>query len=176
MLFRSPRVVYSQQWYALTSDIPNVSHLAKLLGNMGKSTARILRMVITSMWPRYGVNAGICFLILWSIAFLSLELLFSAFSGDKDIDDVGDDGCGSWGRAGCRRSKSVGKRRIPLGIKGILAKTVMESRRGRTIRINSVTRLKPFFWGCRDRRAECNAIEDYKKGSMRRINEERTIN
>ena len=33
----------------LTSDTPKVSHLAKVRGNMGKSTARMPRKVMTSM-------------------------------------------------------------------------------------------------------------------------------
>lgn len=64
---------------------------------------------------------------------------FSLFTraGEKDEEWDGDE------RTGSRRSRNMGARRMPSRTRGrgILAKAVMESNKGRTSTINSVIKL-----------------------------------
>ena len=54
----------------------------------------------------------------------------------------GSDGCE---RAGNKMNKSVGTTRIASRRRGLVANTVMESKRGITSKMNSVTKFKPLF-------------------------------
>lgn len=134
-----------------TSDTPYVSHLARERGKTGKSTARIERMVIKIMWARYVVSAGSG----------AIKDAFADFPGDVAcLVCLGEDGLDTRSafdgkgvpdsRGGISSSKLVGNKRIKTRSHGLLAKRVIERRRGRMRMGHSVRKCTDFEGGRRD--------------------------
>ena len=177
---RKVKLKHASSRRKLTIETPNASHFAKVLGNTGKSTARMQIAVKSNICARYVVNGGNSGIrVIPSVVpsllipltssrspsppLLSLPVDSSLLSRPRPLPDALPPTGNTFplsllGISITTPKVSTNKSR--LSNPGAFAATVTERRRGKASRRNSAGRLRGLDGGSRVRSAECSAMLD----------------